>query len=358
MPEITKSWWAIHNAAEESEAAELLLYGFIGEWDEISSREVVNALSQITAKIINVKVNSYGGSVFTAQAIFSALKRHAAVINVFIDGIAASAASIIICAGNNVVIPANAMMMIHNPRMYVCGDAADLRDSADSLDKVRDSIIAAYQTKTALSAEKLVELMEAETWLNADEAVELGFADDVENAVRIAASLSDGVVTVNGLSFDASRFHSLPAALATPPPTLPALEPNPAAPAAKNEDETVDLDTLKSKHPDLYEEIINEGKATGQMAERQRIQAIENMAPAGHAELVNQAKFETGVPASTLAMEILNAEKGQNRAYLENRQDDADALRHTHDNQFAPTQQDEQKKIIAQAIATGFTKNR
>ncbi|MFJ1230868.1 head maturation protease, ClpP-related [Yersinia proxima] len=357
MPETTPSWWEIHNATDPDEA-ELLLYGYIGEWDDISSRDIVKALSDITAKTINVKVNSYGGSVFTAQAIFSALKRHSAVINVFIDGIAASAATIITCAGDKVVIPANAMMMIHNPLACVCGYAADLRDKADSLDKVRDSVIAAYRTKTALSPEKLIELMDAETWLNADEAVALGFADDLDSAIRIAASMNNGIVIVNGISFDLSRFINVPAALIENCAIQEISDTTHVKPWAKNEDEIVDLETLKNNQPDLYEKIINEGKVIGQSEERQRIQEIEKLAPPGHSELVNKAKFETGVTAATMAIEILNAEKGQSKAYLENRQDDASPLQNTHDNQPASAQHEEQKRIITNAIAAGFTKNR
>ncbi|WP_082168010.1 Clp protease ClpP [Yersinia aldovae] len=270
----------------------------------------------------------------------------------------ATAATIITCAGDKVVIPANAMMMIHNPLACVCGYAADLRDKADSLDKVRDSVIAAYRSKTALSPEKLIELMDAETWLNADEAVALGFADDLDSAIRIAASMNNGIVMVNGISFDLSRFINVPAALIENCAIQEISDTTHVKPWAKNEDEIVDLETLKNNQPDLYEKIINEGKVIGQSEERKRIQEIENLAPLGHTELVNKAKFETGVTAATMAIEILNAEKGQSKAYLENRQDDANQLQNTHDNQPASTQHEEQKRIITNAIAAGFTKNR
>ncbi|MFK3035667.1 Clp protease ClpP, partial [Salmonella enterica subsp. enterica serovar Weltevreden] len=104
---------------------------------------------------------------------------------VYIDGIAASAATIIAMAGDKIIIPANAMMMIHNPWTFDAGDSEELRSIAEMMDKVRNSILASYREKTGLSDEKLIELMDAETWFSADEAVELGFADEVEQPMRL-----------------------------------------------------------------------------------------------------------------------------------------------------------------------------
>ncbi|WP_317986824.1 head maturation protease, ClpP-related, partial [Escherichia coli] len=145
------NWWEIKNSTGEDDSpAELLIYGYIGEFDEVSSSDIVNKLKDISSNTINVKINSYGGSVFTAQAILSSLKRHKANITVYIDGIAASAATIIAMAGDKIIIPSNSMMMIHNPWTFAAGDADELRDIAEMMDKIRNSILSAYKEKTGL----------------------------------------------------------------------------------------------------------------------------------------------------------------------------------------------------------------
>lgn len=349
------NWWEIKNAAGDDEtAAELLIYGYIGEWDDVSSSDVVKQLKSVTANNIVVKINSYGGSVFTAQAILSSLKRHPANITVYIDGIAASAATIIAMAGDKIIIPSNAMMMIHNPWTYAAGDADELRDIAEMMDKVRDSILAAYREKTALTDEKLIELMNDETWLSADEAVELGFADEVEKPMRLAASLNDGIFSLNGMSFDASRFANLPESLAKL--TAPENK-KPAATAANNEEEIVDLETLKNKHPDLYNQVFNAGKDDGVKAERNRIKQIEDSVIPGHDDLVNKAKFETGISAESLALEILNAERGRNAAYLQNREDDAGELNNAVDPNAPQNKGEQEAAAVKNSIGSAF-KNR
>ncbi|HAG3253126.1 TPA: Clp protease ClpP [Salmonella enterica] len=346
------NWWNIKNSAGEDDTpAEMQLYGYIGEWDDISSAEVVKQLKEITAKTIVVRINSYGGSVFTAQAILSSLKRHPANVTVYIDGIAASAATIIAMAGDKIIIPANAMMMIHNPWTFAAGDSEELRGIAEMMDKVRNSILAAYREKTGLSDEKLIELMDAETWFSADEAVELGFADEVEKPMRMAASLKDGVFCLNGMNFEVSRFASLPESLATL--TTPENK-QPAAPAATNEEEIVDLDTLKNKHPDLYNQVFNEGRDDGVKAERNRIKQIEDSVIPGHDELVNKAKFETGVSAETLALEIMNAERGRNAAYLKNREDDAELLKNAVDKQVPQNKGEQEVEAVKSSIGSAF----
>lgn len=356
-------WWEIRNATGEDEPTELLIYGYIGEWDDVNSRDVATQLQAVTSKAIHVKINSYGGSVFTAQAILSTLKRHAANVTVFIDGIAASAATIIAMAGERVVIPSNAMMMIHNPLTWAGGNATDFREYADMLDKIRDSIIAAYQGKTSLSREKLVELMDAETWLSADEAVEFGFADEVEVALRVAASIDNGILTVNGMSFDSSRFANIPAgfAVSNTAQTQKPTPKNTQAPATPEKEEIVDLETLKNKYPELYNQIKAEGVSAGQTAERARIKAIEDLAGSDHKDLVNKAKFDTGASAPELAVEIMNAEKARKKAFLENRLEDADELENAadpSDPKNSKGQKEKEKETVTNAMSAGFNKNR
>ena len=109
-------------------------------------------------------------------------------------------------AGDTVVMPANSMMMIHNPLTWMGGNANDMREMADVLDKIRDSIVSAYQAKTGMEPEAIIELLDAETWLTAQEAVDYGFADQLDPAMQVAASANRDTITVNGLKANFSRY--------------------------------------------------------------------------------------------------------------------------------------------------------
>lgn len=129
---------------------------------------------------IKIYINSYGGSVFEGTAIYNQLRRHPAQKTVYIDGFACSVASVIAMAGDKVIMPKNAMMMIHNAWMWACGNAAELRKSADDLDQINKGNRQAYLQKVGdkLNEEKLVELLDAESWLTAEECIQYGLADE------------------------------------------------------------------------------------------------------------------------------------------------------------------------------------
>lgn len=148
---------------------------------------------------------------FAGQAIHSMLKRLQARKTVYIDGLAASIASVVAMAGDRIIMPRNAMMMVHNPWTVVAGDAAELRKSADVLDQVREPILAAYGGKTGLTRDQLLPILDAETWMTAEEAVAGHFADQIEQPVPLAASA--GKLVINGQAFDLRRFRHAPAAL-------------------------------------------------------------------------------------------------------------------------------------------------
>lgn len=128
---------------------------------------------------INIYINSEGGSVYEGTAIYNQLKRHPAHKTVYIDGFACSIASVIAMAGDEIIMPKNALMMIHNMWMCAYGNAAELRKAADDLDIINTAGRAAYleKAKGKIDEEKLIELMDAETWLNAEQCIEYGLAD-------------------------------------------------------------------------------------------------------------------------------------------------------------------------------------
>ena len=128
---------------------------------------------------VTVWINSPGGDVFAAAQIYNMLMEYPGNVDVRIDGIAASAASVIAMAGNKVSMSPVAMMMIHNPMTVAMGDKKVMQQAIDMLDEIKESIINAYELKTGQSRTKISHMMDAETWFNAKKAVELGFADDI-----------------------------------------------------------------------------------------------------------------------------------------------------------------------------------
>jgi ATP-dependent Clp protease protease subunit len=170
------------NWVKNEEGRTLYFDGYIAQdsWfdDEITPKQFK---AELTASEGNISVwlNSPGGDVFAASQIYNMLKEYKGKVTVKIDGIAASAASVIAMAGNEILMSPVAMMMIHNPSTVIFGEAADLQSGIDMLSEVKEGIINAYEQKTGLPRSKISKMMDAETWFSAKKAVELGFADRV-----------------------------------------------------------------------------------------------------------------------------------------------------------------------------------
>jgi len=197
-----KKFWEVKAAAND--VGELYIYGDITsyKWDDtdITAKDFAEDLKALgDLKTLNIYLNSLGGSVFQGQAIFSILKRHSAYKNVYIDGIAASIASVIAMAGDTISMPKNAMVMIHNPWTFAMGNSADLRKEADALDKIRESMIVAYMDKIQgkTTEEELIDLLDAETWLSAQDCFDRGFCDELLDEKEIAASCLDSKMLSN-----------------------------------------------------------------------------------------------------------------------------------------------------------------
>ena len=209
-------WYEIKAAAPVAEGeapkpAEVLIYGNIGDrWNEdgVVASELVRDLSALQADAINLRINSYGGSVPDGLAIYNALRRHKATVNVFVDGVAISCASYIAMAGDTITMANNAQMMIHGPWTIAAGNATDMREQADILDRYAKAMASAYADKSGKSYEDALALLTdgKDHWFLAEEAVAEGFADQVGEEESIAASLAR--------SFDLTRFT--PAASARP----------------------------------------------------------------------------------------------------------------------------------------------
>lgn len=186
----SRNWFQIK---AEGHTAEILIYDFIGEdWfgDGVTAKKMLAELADLKdVTEINVRINSPGGDVFDGIAIHNAFQRHPATVNVHIDGLAASIASVIAMAGDTIIMAENALMMIHNPHGFAMGEAADMRKTADLLDKAKESLVNTYLSRAGDAQDRagLEKLMDEETWFTAEEAVDAGLADTVGNAVKIAA---------------------------------------------------------------------------------------------------------------------------------------------------------------------------
>jgi len=190
--------YLVENKADE---ATFYLYDEISYWG-ISADQFVKDLNASKAATINIRINSPGGSVFDGTAIYNAIKQHKAKTITHIDGLAASIASTIALAGDEVRMADNTFMMIHNPWSIVMGDSKAMREEADLLDKVRNTTIASiYMAKSGKGKEEILEKMDAETWFTAQEAKDYGLIDVISGEEPAEAK---------AVLFDLSIFANLP----------------------------------------------------------------------------------------------------------------------------------------------------
>lgn len=173
---------------------EIFLYDEIGpDWaGMVSAPYVVSELAKSKGKPVVVRINSPGGSVTEGQAIYNAILRHDGDVTIEIDSLAASMGSYIAMAGKTINIAENAFIMIHDPWSVAIGSASQMRKEADVLEKFQGSLADIYAARTGQPVEKVVELMAAETWMSAKEAVELGFATAVSQPLNVAACVKQG----------------------------------------------------------------------------------------------------------------------------------------------------------------------
>ena len=202
----TRSWFAIR-AQAESDEVEVLIYDYIG-WGGVEAAEFTKQLQAITAKAITVKINSPGGDVFDGLAIYNTLKAHAAAITTKIDGIAASAASIIAMAGQRIVMGGGAFLMLHNPWALAIGNANEMREMAAVLDKIGDSLAGIYADRAKSTKEQARAWMDAESWFSAQDAKAAGLADEIVSGTASASA-----------AFDLSGYSHPPEALRPSPHT-------------------------------------------------------------------------------------------------------------------------------------------
>jgi ATP-dependent protease ClpP protease subunit len=186
-----KQWFNLKKSADQ--AADIFILEQIGEdwWtgNGLTAKAFIDAVTALgDISEINLHINSPGGDVFDGLTIHNFLRRHQARVTVYIEGIAASIASVIAMAGDEIIMPRNTSMFIHNPWSMAAGDSEALRRTADDLDRIKTSLITAYHEKSGLEHDAIAALMDAETYLSAEDALAKGFANRIEEPIRIAAS--------------------------------------------------------------------------------------------------------------------------------------------------------------------------
>ncbi len=191
-----KKFWECKQSANQNEA-DVFIFGEIVsfKWDDTdttaaSFQKDLKELGEVSQ--INLRINSPGGSVFEGIAIGNMLRQHKARVVAHVDALAASIASVIVASCDEVIMPENSMLMIHNPWTISMGNAKALRKQADDLDKIAESSVVTYLAKAGekLTEEKIKQIMDEETWMSAQEAYNYGLCDVVESANQVAASIS------------------------------------------------------------------------------------------------------------------------------------------------------------------------
>ena len=359
-------------ASEDSEAT-LYIYGDIcaydwGDWnspDDVVPNKFKDELGNLgDVSTIHVRINSGGGSVFGAYAIMNLLKSHKAKVISHIDGIAASAATLVAMAGDRIIASVGSIVMVHLPSTFVWGNVNDLQKAIDILKTITESMVDVYHAKTGIEKDTLRELLGKDEWMTGTQAFEKKFVDEVAD-FEVQAYLSEDKTTAffNNVSVPMEKLRNREMLAAMlPVNNKPQFKPKTGQP--QEEGFVMNLADLKAKHPETYAAAVKEGAAQGVpaeavnqareegiKAERERIKAIEECAPHGMEELTAKAKFETCITAEQYAVEVLKAQKGKGPEYFAMAQKDAKGLDEVP-NAEAPQGGDEDAELDALFAST------
>lgn len=313
-------FWQFRNTAETgTEEAELLLYGEIASeeswWRDtvtpLDFKRELNALGNVQS--ILVRIYSLGGDVFAANAIYSNLREHPAKIRVRIDGIAASAATVIAMAGDEITIDTTGVFMIHDPSVSIWGryNSAEMEELQKRLAVAKKTIMEAYINKTGMSEEDVSALMTAETWMTGREAVDRGFCTNLV----LAGSAESGEKVTNKIdaaeirnSVNAHQYKNVPKSVLDTISTVS--DKTKHKEDVTMADQITTVDALRGAYPNLVEQIEN----AAVMGERNRLrmidEALEGEDLTGVEEVVRNAKYgEKPMNADTLAAQMWRAQK-------------------------------------------------
>lgn len=323
------------NMAEiDGDTAEITMYGDVvsqqpidwwtGEPEPgqyISPEGFAEDLEQIkNKKVINIKINSLGGDVYTALAIHNALKNLSGIKNVIVEGIAASAASVIAMAGDTIKLYPGSILMIHGVAGFFADyfQIGDLKKIIRAMDASERAIANIYAEKTKLDAATIRGMMERETWMTGEEAISKGFADELIKGAEpvIQYNAANRLLIVNGVKHNTDGL-TIPERLNIP--KLAAAAPAPVTDTTKKpkgEQKAMTIEELRAQHPELVAQI----EQASVEADRQRIQEIEEIQDTiGNAELIAAAKFTKPTNAAALALEAMKLQAKAGNSYLQAR---------------------------------------
>ena len=334
-----KKFWQFRNMA--GGGAELLLYGDIADtswWgDEVTPKQFAEDLDGLGAvSEIAVRINSGGGDVFAAQAIGNMLERNAAHVTAYIDGVCASAATIVACHCDKVIAANDSTYMIHPVKMGLCGymDAETLKQYIAALDTIRENIVTLYAKKTCREKDEVAGWMDATSWWTGPQAKENGFVDELtDNEEDAVVENRNGVLFVNSVSMnlpfaEAPKFLQdglVGSSAGRPANTKPAGQPENQQEVQNMDPEIKTVDDLRKAYPALVDQIEQAVREAATNAERARIQSIEDMALPGSETLAAEAKFTKPMSAEDFAKAIVKNAKTQGATYLAQAQKDAES---------------------------------
>jgi len=305
-----QSWYDIQDRNDGT--ADIYIYDEIGGWG-IEAKEFIKEFNALKASKVNIHINSPGGSVFEGWAIYNAINNNSKgkIVNTFIEGIAASMASVIALAGDYINMSENSLFMIHNPIGGARGEVKDLEKVIEILNKIKDSIVNIYHKKTGIEADEIKKMMDAETWFTAQEALDAGFIDKITEQLAAAATFDLSKYDYR----DKLKYGELIKNFNQKQTQ------NPGGQTMDN----LTLEILKAQYPDIYDQVkaevkkgfydeghaagVTEGTTAGATAERERIQAIESIQIKGAEAIVNEEKFKPEATKESVSALILEKQK-------------------------------------------------
>lgn len=337
MPKMNKFW---NMASVSDDEAEITLYGDVCsetpvDWwtgealpgQYITPEGFLEDLQTVAGKKnVTVKLNSCGGDLYTGIAIHNALKGLNAKINMIVEGIAASAASVIMCAGDTVSVYPGSIVMIHGVSVGLMDyyNMQDLKQIQKSLEANEQAIAEIYSAKTGKDTDKLRSMITKECWMTGQEAIDEGFADVLLEGNGPEVSLNNkNVLFVNDIGHDMKGFK-VPEKFQNKKVST---EGKPSDEIKKKEDKVMGIEELKAAYPDLINQIVNAAKTEATMQERERIKEIEEIQNnINDTKMLYEAKFgENPMTAEKLAFDAMKKNAVYAKAFIDNQKEDYNA---------------------------------
>lgn len=329
-----KFWDFKNNALDGS--TDLFLYGELCSdepWytdDYVAYRQFIQELKEITSDTIHLRINSPGGEVMAANAIFNQLKECGKTVIAHIDGMCASAATIPLMAADRIIASCNAMILIHDPLVGLMGyyNTSDLADIVEYCDKIKSTIIATYRSRISdITEEEFSQLMTEERWLDANEAQEIGLVDEVAYSSFTDVTDKGKYLVVNSVKIKKEYFKNIPANCQNGMSIHRHMQSvnekkrdkggnRHMDETEKNEVET--LDEMKQRYPEFCKAFEKEVKDK----ERKRLRDLDQISDSVPKDLLDKAKYEDPVDAKELAFRAILAEKKLGESYLADMRDD------------------------------------